>query len=287
MDRIVYLLSALRLAPIQICAWGHPVTPGHRSIDYFISCAAMEPPDAEEHYNERLLTLPGIGTRYDLPKLSPDVSAKTRQDYQLPEAANLYLFPQSLFKVHPANDQLLVSAMANDPRGVLVIFAGQNDAITQKFAARLRAVFVSAGLSAQGRVKILPGVGHDEYKRINQLCDLMLDTLHWSGGNTSLDALAMGLPIVTLPGKFMRGRQTMAMLTLLGLDELIASTVEEYLAIALKLATQKAYRQQVSQRILANRHRLFDDPEPPRALARILLELASGPANEAGSTFGE
>ena len=280
MDRIVYLLASLRLAPIQICAWGHPVTPGHRTIDYFISCAAMEPPDAEEHYNERLLTLPGVGTRYELPQLSPEVAAKTRQDYQLPDNANLYLFPQSLFKVHPANDQLLVWAMANDPGGVLVLFAGQNDVITQKFVARLLAAFVCAGLSAQGRVKILPGVGHDDYKRINQLCDLMLDTLHWSGGNTSLDALAMGLPIVTLPGKFMRGRQTMAMLKLLGVDELIASNVDEYLAIALKLATEKNYRQKFSQRILRNHHRLFDDPEPPRALARIFEALAGTPITE-------
>ena len=47
-----------------------------------------------------------------------------------------------------------------------------------------------------------------------------------------------------------------------------------------ELASEKIYRQQVSQRILANRHRLFDDPEPPRALARIFEELASAPINE-------
>ena len=281
MDRIVYLLSALRLAPVQIGAWGHPVTPGHRSIDYFISCAAMEPADAQEHYNEPLLTLPGIGTRYELPQLSSTVAAKTRSDYQLPEDAHLYLFPQSLFKVHPANDQLLVAAMINDAKGVLVMFAGQNNHITQKFVSRLMAAFTDKGLSAQGRVKILPGVSHDDYKRINQLCDLMLDTLHWSGGNTSLDALAMGLPIVTLPGEFMRGRQTMAMLKLLNVEELIASSADTYLAIGHKLATDKAYRDQISQRILANRGQLFDDAEPPRALGRMLERLVCAPANTA------
>ena len=279
MDRIVYLLSSLRLAPIQVCAWGHPVTPGHRTIDYFISCAAMEPPDAKEHYNERLLTLPGIGTRYELPQLSPEVAAKTRQDYQLPDDANLYLFPQSLFKVHPANDQLLVSAMINDAKGVLVMFAGQNDHITQKFVSRLMAAFTEKGLSAQGRVKILPGVLHNDYKRINQLCDLMLDTLHWSGGNTSLDALAMGLPIVTLPGEFMRGRQTMAMLKILDVEELIAPSIDAYLAIAKKLATDKEYRLHITQRILANRGLLFDDAEPPRALGHLLERLARTPVD--------
>ena len=281
MDRIVYLLASLRLAPIQICAWGHPVTPGHRTIDYFISCAAMETADAQVHYNERLLTLPGMGTRYDLPILPAEMAAKTRRDYQLPEDAHLYLFPQSLFKVHPANDQLLVAAMANDAKGILVMFAGQSREITNRFVSRLLAAFVTQGLSAQGRVKILPNVLHDDYKRINQLCDLMLDTLHWSGGNTSLDALAMGLPIVTLPGKFMRGRQTMAMLKLLNVEELIAPSVDAYLAIAQRLAADKPYRDQISQRILANRGRLFDDAEPPRALGRMLERLVRAPENSA------
>ncbi len=282
MDRIGYSLAALRLAPIQVCAWGHPVTPGHRMIDYFVSCAAMEPPDAQSHYNERLLTLSGIGTRYEKPRLSAEVAAKTRRDYQLPEEARLYLFPQSLFKIHPANDKLLVAAMANDPQGVLVMFAGQNDAITQKFVARLLAAFVAIGLPSQGRVKILPSVRHDDYKRINQLCDLMLDTLHWSGGNTSLDALAMGLPIVTLPGQFMRGRQTMAMLKLLTVEELIASSTDAYLSIANKLATDREYRNQISHRILHNQARLFDDTKPTQELGKLLAQLAHG-QNHAGT----
>ncbi len=274
MDRVVFLLAALRLAPVQVCGWGHPVTPGHRTIDYFLSCAAMEPDDARAHYNERLLLLPGIGTRYELPRLSPAVAGKTRADYQLPEDRHLYLFPQSLFKIHPANDRLLVKVVANDEQGILVMFAGQNQHITQKFVARLSMAFTEQGLSPQGRVKILPAVSHDDYKRINQLCDVMLDTLHWSGGNTSLDALAMGLPIVTLPGEFMRGRQTMAMLGLLGVEELIATSAEEYLAIAHKLATDHSYRNEISQKILKHRDRLFDDPVPPQAFGQLLEKLA-------------
>jgi CRISPR-associated protein Csy1 len=277
MDRVVFLLAAMRLAPVQVCGWGHPVTPGHRSIDYFLSCAAMEPPDGQAHYNERLLLLPGIGTRYELPRLLPAVAGKTRADYQLPEDRHLYLFPQSLFKVHPANDRLLVKAMANDEQGILVMFAGQNQQITQKFVTRLSMAFAEQGLSPHGRVKILPAVSHDDYKRINQLCDVMLDTLHWSGGNTSLDALAMGLPIVTLPGEFMRGRQTMAMLKLLGIEELIATSADEYLAIAHRLATESSYRREISQRILNRQDRLFDDPVPPKVFGRLLEKLVRDP----------
>lgn len=274
MDPTCTSLAALRLAPVQACAWGHPVTPGVPTIDYYISCAAMEPDNAYCHYNERLLTLPGIGTRYDMPTVSPDVAGKTRADYQLPENAHLYLVPQSLFKVHPANDALLVAAMASDPKGVLVMFAGQNEGVTQKFIARLSAAFAAQDLPPQGRVKLLPFVSHDDYKRINALCNVMLDTLHWSGGNSSLDALAMGLPIVTLPGEFMRGRQTMGMLTLLEANELIASSIDDYLAIARRVATDNEFRNQISQKILANVARLFNDPTPNLKLGEILQTLA-------------
>jgi len=147
--------------------------------------------------------------------------------------------------------------------------------------------FTEQGLSPQGRVKILPAVSHDDYKRINQLCDVMLDTLHWSGGNTSLDALAMGLPIVTLPGEFMRGRQTMAMLKLLGVEELIAGSTEEYLAIARKVATDRSFRNDVSQKILKRRDRLFDDPVPPKVFGQLLEKLVRDPHSQdaAGNTM--
>ena len=61
----------------------------------------MEPADAAHHYTERLLTLPGLGTRY----LSPDIPARAkRAALGLPPRGTLYLIPQSLFKLHPDND---------------------------------------------------------------------------------------------------------------------------------------------------------------------------------------
>ena len=83
---------------------------------------------------------------------------------------------------------------------------------------------------------MLPQCSHDDYLRINAVCDAMLDTLRWSGGNTSLDALATGLPIVTLPGRFMRGRQSAGMLTLAGLGDQVASDDDDYVRIASRIS---------------------------------------------------
>src|SRR5205085_3209381 len=94
------------------------------------------------------------------------------------------------------------------------------------------------GVDLQERVSFLMAfMPHATYLRLNELCDVMLDTLHWSGGNTSLDALASGLPIVTLPGALMRGRQSQAMLRAIGVPELIARDPEGLVATTVRIGT--------------------------------------------------
>ena len=73
----------------------------------------------------------------------------------------------------------------------------------------------------------------------------MVDTLHWSGGNTSLDALACALPIVTLPGRFMRGRQSAGMLRLMGIDELVARDADDYVRIVARLVERRCVAQRI------------------------------------------
>jgi predicted O-linked N-acetylglucosamine transferase (SPINDLY family) len=123
-------------------------------------------------------------------------------------------------------------------------------------------------------VFLAPFIPHARYLHLNALCDVMLDTLHWSGGNTSLDALAAGLPLVTLPGELMRGRQSQAMLRALGTTELIARDVPDYIEIALALGADRERRRELSQRIAAGREVLFERDEPIRALEQFLASAS-------------
>ncbi len=266
MDVCSFALSALRLAPRQYAGWGHPVTTGQPTIDAFISCGVMEPENGEAHYTETLVTLPGIGTRYERVLVPSDAS---RERFALPADRTLLLCPQSLWKIHPDNDALFAELLAANPRALLVLFAGRHPAITAAFLRRLAAAFERRGLAIGERTQVLPQVGHDDYLRINLACDAMLDTLHWSGGNTSLDALACGLPIVTLPGAYMRGRQSAGMLKLLGVQELIARDRAEYLAIAARLVGDPAWRGELRTRIRAAHGRLFDMNDAIEPLQRL------------------
>jgi len=262
-----FALAQLRLAPVQCAGWGHPVTTGIPEIDWFISCEGMEPEGGEAHYRERLALLPGLGTRYEVPR--PDAQG-ARADFGIPDDATAYFVPQSLFKIHPGNDALVAEVLARDPNGIAVLFPARQPRFNEVFSRRLEAAFAARGVDFASRTRFLKFVPHGTYLRINELCDVMLDTLHWSGGNTSLDALATGLPMVTLPGAFMRGRQSAAMLRDLGLDELIAADAGDYVAKAVAIGRDRERRKALSQRIVEARPRLFEREEPVRAFEEFL-----------------
>jgi CRISPR-associated protein Csy1 len=271
MDPTVMALSSLRLAPIQCAAWGHPVTTGQRCIDYFFSSSDMEPEDAHAHYTERLVLLPGLGTRYQKPILQIQ---RDRASFGLPENEVLLLCPQSLFKIHPDNDELFAEILSASDRSRLVLFEGRHPAITDLFMRRLENSFRSRGIDARKRTVVLPSMRHEDYLQLNSLCDLMLDTLRWSGGNTSLDAIACELPIVTLPGRFMRGRQTAGMLRLMNVEDLVAGDFADYVAKTVALSGDAGRRQHLRQRLRECAGRLFDDAAPIEMLAGFLNSAA-------------
>jgi CRISPR-associated protein Csy1 len=276
MGQVTFALASMRLAPRQYAAWGHPVTTGHATIDGFLSCAAMEPEGADLHYTEKLLRLPGIGTRFRRQTLPAPIE---REAYSLPRDATLLLCPQSLFKIHPDNDALFARVLVANPRAMLVLFAGRHRAVTDQFMRRLARCFEQHGLPIRERTRVLPQLPHDDYLAVNLACDAMLDTMRWSGGQTSVDALDCGLPVVTLPGSMMRGRQSAGMLSLLGLRELIAADADDYVGIATRLCQDGTWRGGLAASIRERNGMLFDDQAPLDALEAFYREAVSAPVS--------
>lgn len=272
MDATTFGLAALRLAPLQYAAWGHPVTSGHATIDGFITCASMEPEGYGSQYSERqVIPLPGIGTRYRTPTIPDDAD---RVDLGLPVGCPLFLCPQSLFKIHPDNDELYARVLAAVPDARLVLFAGGHPKLTDRYMRRFSLACDRYGVAIRERTRMLPRLSHQDFLRVNRLCDAMLDTRHWSGGNTSIDALACALPIVTLPGATMRARQSMGMLSLIDVPELIARDEADYVRIAARLAAEPEWRDELAARIAAGQAKLFDVPDAIDRLQDFLWDAA-------------
>jgi predicted O-linked N-acetylglucosamine transferase (SPINDLY family) len=244
-------MAALRLAPVQCVAWGHPVTSGLPTVDYFLSSDLMEPENAQEHYSETLIRLPNIGVSYPKPYVPP--VTKTRGDFQLRDDAVIYLCCQAPYKYLPQYDFILTEIAHRVPQAQFVFIRGE------LLKPRLARAFAAAGLKSEDYCVFLTIPERFDYLMINLLSDVYLDTFTWSGGNTTLEAIACNLPVVTCPGEFMRGRHSYSFLKMIGVTDTIAQNEVEYIDIAVKLGLDPAWRRNIAQRMSESHDRLYDD----------------------------
>ena len=269
MDPFTYTLAFHRFAPVQCVTWGHPVTTGIPNMDYFISSDLVEPPGAQHHYTERLVKLNGLPTYYLRPQVRPGTADRSR--YGIPADCHLYLCPQSLFKIHPEFDPLLAEILRRDPQGLVAFIEGLEPEWTGLLEARIRREHPDI----VDRVRFLPKQNHDDFLGLLSACDVMLDPLHFGGGNTTYEGLALGTPIVTLPSEYMRGRVTAACYRKMGLTDCIARNTHEYVDFALRLGADPNYRRTMQSRILAQNHVLYEDEAMLRELETFLEDAVA------------
>ncbi|NJK38939.1 MAG: tetratricopeptide repeat protein [Oscillatoriales cyanobacterium RM1_1_9] len=266
MDPPTLQRAGLRLAPIQCTAWGHPVTTGLPTIDYFLSSELMEPENAQDHYSETLIRLPNIGVAYPKPRDIP-VLRKTRSEFGLPETAVLYFCGQAPFKYLPQYDYIFPKIALRVHQAKFIFLRGE---LLQE---RLKKAFRHFNLEPENYCIHLNIPERSDYLMLNLLADVFLDTLTWSGGNTSLEAIACNLPIVTCAGEFMRGRHADSFLKMLDLTETIAQTEAEYLDIAVRLGQDPDWRQAIAQQMSQRQDHLFADPVCVQGLEQFYQEI--------------
>lgn len=237
-DAIVYLdvamhphgqaLAALRLAPLQCASWGHPITTGQPTIDLFLSSAAMEPADGERHYTERLVRLPGLGLSCTL-----DGQAAATSPMQ---GRGRYLFcAQSAQKLVPAHDALFADLLDACAGHSLVLVPHDKPHVRERLATRVRAELGRRGIDP-ARLVVIPALAHDAFLAVARDADVVVDSLGWSGGMTTMETLGVGTPVVTLPGETMRNRHSAALVAAIGRDEWVASDRGTFAALVAKLA---------------------------------------------------
>jgi protein O-GlcNAc transferase len=263
MDPLTYSLAYSRAAPVQCATWGHPVTSGTPAMDYYLSSELYEPDDPADHYSETLVRFHSLNTYYFRPALPEPRLA--RADYGLDADAHIYFCPQTLFKFHPDFDELLGEILRGDPGGRLLLLDTEQkmkDALMRRFTRTIPDVI--------GRIRFIGQLPHAKFVNLMALSDVMIDTTHFSGSNTSLEAIAVGTPVVTLPSPFRRGRFTAGYYRKMNVIDTIAEDREDYVRIALRLGTEPEYRKTISDKILAGGDHIFEDMESVRELEAFL-----------------
>ena len=273
MDGVAAHLAAQRLAPVQCNSWGHPQTSGYPTLDYFLSSDSMEPPDAQDHYTERLIRLPNLSIYYE-PSVNTPV-ALDRAELGLRPTATVFWCSQTLFKYLPQFDQVFprIAREVGDCQFTFIQIT-RNPHVTELFSKRLDRVFAAFGLKAADHCVLLPPLAQERFVAAIGQCDLVLDSIGWSGCNSTLESLVHDLPIVTMTGDLMRGRHTTAILELMGIGETTARTMDQYVSIAIGLAQNPQARMALKTKISQNKHRVYRDRDCISALEGFLDQVA-------------
>jgi predicted O-linked N-acetylglucosamine transferase (SPINDLY family) len=265
----VQLLAALRLAPMQCVAWGHPLTTGLQSIDYFLSSELMEPDGADAHYHEKLVRLPNLSIYYEQPDTS---GMRPPMGYIEHGGLPTFLCSQSLYKLLPRFDQVYARIAKQMGACRILFIKCESKFATAVFEERLAKVFSEFGLRSADYCQFFPRLSRQEFLGLCSAADVILDSFLWSGGNTSLEAFACNRPIVTIPGPMMRGRHTAAMLRRMDIPELIASSIDEYIDVAVFLAKNKNALNKAGAKVAKRKALLYNDIDAVKALSEYLLE---------------
>ncbi|PIQ28260.1 hypothetical protein COW36_04505 [bacterium (Candidatus Blackallbacteria) CG17_big_fil_post_rev_8_21_14_2_50_48_46] len=267
MEPFSYFMAFTRLAPVQAVLPGHPVTTGIPTLDYFISNQPMELEEAQAHYSETLVTLPGLPVCYAQPDLPVDLLSRT--ELGLPEDKHIYLCPMTLFKIHPLMDKAFQLMLENDPLAEICFFKFQATHLHEALRKRFQA---SLGPLAE-RIRFLPWAPKREFFSLLTTAEVILDAHPFGGGSTHFLSLATGTPMVTWASPWLRGRSGAGLYHLLDLPELVTQTADSFAEQAVKIACEPSFRKDLSERILAGQPLLFNNPQGPQTFKQWLKEI--------------
>lgn len=268
MDPHTYFLAHTRLASVQCVTWGHPVTTGIPTVDYYISWKEAEVPHAQEHYTEKLALLENLTTYYVRPDLGP--SPKTRKDFGIPDDPDVHVYAcsQSLFKLHPEFDDFIAQILRRDPKGQMFFLHHKykhfGEALIQRWKRTMPDVL--------DRITILDRLNDNEFLAFQACVDVLLDPTHFGGGITTLEAFTFGTPVITLPSEFLRGRLAVGFYKTMGIMDCVADSKDNYIEIALRLGTDAVYRQEVKNQILERNSVFYENIGIVHELEAFFLE---------------
>ena len=273
------ILANMRIAPIQVSNYGHPVSTFGSKIDYWIGGQETEVPElAEEHYSERLVLIPGCA------------QAPVPLEYQLtyptlpasPVVVNCTWSGQKINHEH----LLRLKAIADRARQpVRFHFFPGGAVLGNGFLPLQRAIKDVLGDEI---VRVFPDLGFEKYMQSLELAHFALDAHPFGGYNTAVDLLTLRKPIVTLAGNRFYNNSTAYLLNLVGLDDLVTRSEQEYIDLGVRMIDNTEFRDRkirrlktadLAETVLSHQH----VPAFVRAIDHLLdhhAQLAAEPGRE-------
>jgi predicted O-linked N-acetylglucosamine transferase (SPINDLY family) len=239
-------LFAQRAAPVQVNYLGYPGTLGARYMDYIVADQHVLPVDHQAFYSEKVVYLPNC---YQANDRSKQIATRIfdRQQCGLPAEGVVFCCFNNVYKITPEIFDCWMRILKHVDGSVLWLLEDSASA-----AANLAKEAVARGVSAD-RIVFAERLALPEHLARHRCADLFLDTLPYNAHTTASDALWAGLPVVTCRGETFAGRVASSLLHNLHLPELITATLEDYVRLAIELATHPEKRAAIKQKLADNR----------------------------------
>ncbi len=266
LEPMAYCLSFSRLARIQ-CIWqsGFCATAGIPDLDYVLSSKLFQP-KGQEPYATSIVPLQGIPLVYPEPSLS---QAYDRAHFGIRPHGALYLYPGSLLKCHPEDDDLLLQILRADATGQMVFINNGSEAWATLFQQRL----TEKEADLRNRITFIHRPGWDEMLSLAQLADVVLSPPGEGLDEWAFISFSAGKPIATLQPKEGLACYGYALNQQAGLADCVAATKDAYLQTILKLSGDRRFYTKVASKMAKKRPQVFENLKAVRELEALLLQI--------------
>ena len=222
-----YFLSYVRLAKKQITSWGHPITSGNNSIDYFLSSKLLETDNAQKKFSEKLILFEHLPMYFYKPKINKTLSKEEMIK------RNIYFCSQTLIKVHPNFDEIINKILTKDKKAKIFFIQDKSKIISKKLFERFKKNiplrYESINFINQLRV--------EDYINFCGSASVLLDTLYFGAGNSFHESMFYGTPTITMPTKHLKSRIVVGAYKQMKIENPpVVGEIDEYVDRAVEIA---------------------------------------------------
>uniref|UniRef100_K3WKQ9 protein O-GlcNAc transferase n=1 Tax=Globisporangium ultimum (strain ATCC 200006 / CBS 805.95 / DAOM BR144) TaxID=431595 RepID=K3WKQ9_GLOUD len=258
MDKTTYFLSLLRLAPIQAVWWGNTDTSGVQAIDYRL-VSEYEHENAREHYTEKELYQFNFPEPRDYNASRTYVRDAVIKRFNLPADFHMYFSLESILNMHPDYDEAVVEILRRDDKArMFFLGSSTRNRWRDQLVAR---IVVRAGDSVRAfeRIYFMNDVDSKQELLLAGAADTVMASVHLTRPHATIQAFTAGVPVVTLPGEFWGTRVAYGFYQIMEMNNLIASNMDEYVTLAVRMADDADFRNEMMEKIKERRSRLHED----------------------------
>lgn len=230
MSNEFYFLSYIRFCKNQITSWGHPMTTGNESIDFFLSSKLLETSDSQKKYSEKLILSDFLPMYFYKPMLK-----KKLDDKDLGES-NIYFCPQTLIKIHPDFDEILKKILQNDSRAKIIFIKDNGGILVKKLMQRFKKTI----FNNLERISFIDQMGINDYINYCGKASVLLDPLYFGAGNSFHESMYYGTPTITMPTNNIKSRIVLGAYNQMQLkNPPIFKDINNYINSAIEIANLK------------------------------------------------